>query len=544
MRDQCWMFREVASRGGGGNILSSGEIVVRRKAALGDVLSATVIAQRLADMDFQVAFQTHPHCAALLKYVPCIKSVTAPEGHAHIDLDGAYESHPFRRARHFHQIWFEVATRSAKFISLDLGTPANARPRLYLRAQQREVAKALYCDWPRPVVLICPKSQYYNTRSVPDRIWEAAAGLIDGTVGWLGLDPAPGNTRDLKVRTVDSLIHAISAADLIITTDTGPMHISAALNVKTLVLGQSSDPVLHLTDQQDWQAIYPKLDCLNCQENKCPKNYYMPPCQEFNPNTIAAKANQMLRKTRVSAVVPIYKPDKAMLDRCLEALRPQVDEIVLTMESGGVCPGYKDLLVTKPEAGIGFGRNVNFGVRHTSGDLVLILNDDVYLEPDAVAKMKAVMGPSVGIVGQFLKYPDGRIYHAGKPRAPGGGIGFPHVDLGKYLPSITQPCEMENTNGASILVRREAFYDIGGYDERFLFYAEDDDLCMRMRKHGWKVWYQPDARGIHEEHRETSKLPDRDKIMHQSNRLFGQLWGRYFYHNRDNRGLGNFNYCR
>jgi len=236
-----------------------------------------------------------------------------------------------------------------------------------------------------------------------------------------------------------------------------------------------------------------------------------------------------------------------MLNKCIQSVEHQVDEIVLTMEQGGVIPSGtltsgKIRSVRHSGSNIGFGRNVNFGLRHTKNPFVLVLNDDVYLAPNAVEKMLEVMKPKVGIVGHLTWYPNGTIYHAGKPRAAGGGIGFPHIDHRGYIPTITEPREMENTNGASILVRRKAFYDIGGFDERFLFYAEDDDLAMRVRRAGWQVWYTPYATGIHDEHAETRKRPDMMKIMQESNALFGQLWGEYFRWNRNNPGLGNFDY--
>jgi GT2 family glycosyltransferase len=200
--------------------------------------------------------------------------------------------------------------------------------------------------------------------------------------------------------------------------------------------------------------------------------------------------------------------------------------------------------VRKQADRIGFGRNVNFGVRHTSGKYVLVLNDDVYLAPDAVIRMMECMKPRTGVVGQLLRYPDGTIYHAGKIRMGNGGIGFPHVDHRQREASIKTPMEMENTNGASFLFRRRAFYDADGYDDGFFFYAEDDDICMKIRKAGWGVWYTPLATGIHDEHQESRNWPERMAVMQQSNARFGQKWARYFQHNLGNPGLGNFDYLR
>lgn len=545
-KNECFLLRQLLPEGGGNRMSSA--LSVRRTAALGDVLSSTVVVDRLRELGFEISFQTHPHCAPLLRYVPGINHVAGTNGYCHVNLDGAYERHPHRRTLHFNDAWFFAAANALSSLSVDLGKALNARPRLKVSKEQRAIARAKWVDAPRPIILICPGSQYYRVRTVPDRVWQAAAKEFPGTTYWIGLSPAPPGIKDLEVRSIDSLVSTIAAADMLVTTDTGPMHIAAALDTRVLVIGQSSDPALHLTDQNDWQAIYPDLDCLNCQENLCPKDQYLPPCQAIDPAQISQTVRDSF-KPSVSAVIPIYQPETELLNACLEAVLPQVDEIIITKEAlGKVPPGTitnpRIRHVTHPGHRIGFGRNVNFGFRHTHGEQVLVLNDDVILDHDAVVELQNLAGDGVGIIGQFLKYPDGRIYHAGKPRAANGGIGFPHIDLGKYLPSITQPCEMENTNGASILVNRKAFYEVGGFDERFLFYAEDDDLAMRMRKNGWQVWYQPNAQGTHHEHAETKKMSDMHSIMAESNRLFGTLWGEYFRHNAKNPGLGNFGYLK
>jgi len=531
---------------GGGNAISSQRIIIRRIAALGDVLSATVVAEKLKELGHEVIFQSHPSAHPILRRVPCVSQIAEPSGYSHVNLDGAYETNPQRRSLHFNEMWFARANHDLSPYAITLQN-ANARPKLVITANEKAIARAKFSDYAKPWVFICPASQFYNVRSVPTGIWEEATKRINGTCFWLGLHPAPHGIVDLQVRSLSTLLPWLSCADLLVTVDTGPMHFAAAMRVKVLAISQSSPPELHLSDQVDFQTIAPPLDCLGCQENKCPISQYTPPCQAISPEEIATACNAKVATERISCVIPIYRPDSAMLNRCLAAVLPQVDEVIVTKEASGMVPtgtitNTKIRHVTHRQNGLGFGRNVNFGFRHTNSPYVLVLNDDVYLAPDAVERLMQVMAPKVGVVGHLTRYPDGSLYHSGKPRAQNGGIGFPHIDHRRYIPTITEPCEMENTNGASILVRREAFYDIGGFDERFLFYAEDDHLCMCMRKNGWKVMYTPHATGVHDEHRETSKLPNMMQIMAQSNALFGQIWTEYFRHNRNNPGLGDFNY--
>jgi GT2 family glycosyltransferase len=46
-------------------------------------------------------------------------------------------------------------------------------------------------------------------------------------------------------------------------------------------------------------------------------------------------------------------------------------------------------------------------------------------------------------------------------------------------------------SGAAMMVRRKTWEQVGGFDERFFMYFEDNDLCLRMRKLGWDIWYNP-----------------------------------------------------
>src|SRR5271154_4518957 len=85
--------------GGSGGIKRSlaREIVVRRNAALGDALCATVVADKLIEQGFDVVFQTHAACHCIIRRHPRIARVEEPQGYTDINLDGAYENNPQRR---------------------------------------------------------------------------------------------------------------------------------------------------------------------------------------------------------------------------------------------------------------------------------------------------------------------------------------------------------------------------------------------------------------------------------------------------------------
>jgi len=550
---QCFMIKENSDQGGNAVKPAGSDVIIQRIAAFGDVVACTVVVDKLHDLGFKVGFASHPTMFPVLKRCPRVKEIfTANSVPVHVKLDGAYEKSPHRRTTHFYELFIKAANAQLASRGINIRSPLNARPRLYVHPKATNILSRALIQFPKPWVFICPRSDSYRARQIQGHIWQKAAEWMHGTKFWVGRGEAPKGIHNLRVGSMDDIINFLTLADILVTVDTGPMHVANAIGKKVLAICQSSSPELHLSDQTDFLTIAPKLDCLNCQENICPKSEFMPPCQQVDPEMISAWTNDRLRSIEtddISAVIPIYKPSAAMLNRCLNALLPQVHEIIITRERGGVIPQgllthQKIRHVMKPAEKIGFGRNVNFGFRHTRGKYVLVLNDDVYLAPDAVQRMMDVMKSGVGIVGMLTRYPDGTIYHAGKVRQPGTGIGFPHVDLRKTEASIKVPMEMENTNGAAILIRREAFYAAGGYDEEFQFFAEDDDLCMKIRLAGWKLWYTPLATGIHDEHQETRHVKDINFIMRKSNERFGMKWREYFRHNANNPGLGNFDYLK
>jgi len=461
-----------ALRDGGGNFAHDNSVVVRRSAALGDCLAASCVSDKLIERGYSVVYQAHSGVHCILRRLKNRVAVAEPNGFAHCDLDNAYENDPQRRAKHFHQMFLDAANHQLHSRSINLGPALNCKPKMAVTQIEKAAALNKFKDFARPWVFICPRSNTYSVRQVPDGIWQQAAAMMKGTKFWLGNQhPAPPGIIDLGVRHLDNLITWMSAADIVVSVDTGPMHIAAAMGIPVVAINQSSAPELHLSDQCDYITVSPQgLDCLNCQVLVCPKNQHFPPCQNVNPALIADWVNARLRSrfdNDVSAVVAVYRPDANILNRCLESLIPQVAEIVVVRDTYGQFPQgalahQKIRYVTMPQSDCGYGRKILYGTRYTNGRWILHCNDDAYLEPDCVQKLHSAVRPDTGIITPLLRYPEDKtIYHAGKLRTP-GARGWGHVDHRKHLPTFTDITELENTCGCVILIRRQAFYDVDG----------------------------------------------------------------------------------
>lgn len=510
--------------------LTKSSFTIRRTAALGDTLAATCVAKKLAEMGHPVVFQSHDSTHCILKRVPYVHRVEEVNGAAHINLDGAYETRADRSTSHFYDIFIDRANEALATWNIVL-PKSNLCPRMEVSDEEKQDCLKILQKHPKPWILICPRSNHWANRTIPNAIWMETAKMMVGTKFWLGNDSPPSGIINLSCRHFDNAIKFIACSDLLVTVDTGPMHVAASLQIPVVAIEQSSSPSLHLSDQQDWVSIAPPLDCLNCQKNICPLDAKNPPCQRVSPELIAKAVNKRLQVTQdaVSAIVCIYRPTTGNLQRCIASVINQVNEVIIVGQHNSVIPdgapvGEKIKYVVRPGKQISYGRNANWGARHANNAFLLLLNDDCFLEPDVVAKLKSSMTDKVGIVSHLYRYPSGEIQHGGKYREP-GAAGWGHIDHRAKESRIKSVVEMENVCMASCLVRRKAFFDVEGFDSDLAFYSEDDCLCLQMRHRGWKVMYNPHACAIHIDHQSTRNVIGINDIVKQSNLILERKWG-------------------
>jgi GT2 family glycosyltransferase len=147
----------------------------------------------------------------------------------------------------------------------------------------------------------------------------------------------------------------------------------------------------------------------------------------------------------------------------------------------------------------------NRGAHQGRGDILLFLNNDVeVLDPDWLDELERwVERPEVGIVGAKLLYPDGIIQHAGIVLGMEGHAS--HV-FGGLRDGCTGPFGSVNwyrdvlaVTGACMMVRREVFEALGGFDEQYVLVFGDIEICLRAVARGYRVVYTPFARLIHYE---------------------------------------------
>ncbi|MFA7119503.1 MAG: glycosyltransferase family 2 protein [Sphaerochaetaceae bacterium] len=161
----------------------------------------------------------------------------------------------------------------------------------------------------------------------------------------------------------------------------------------------------------------------------------------------------------------------------------------------------------------GFAHGCNYGVERSKGDLVLFLNSDTEVCESAIDKSVncIVKDTHIGAVGIKTILRDGSFDAACKRGFPtpfaslsyflGLEKKFPKSRIfGKYhltYLSNTENCEVDAIAGAFLLMRKDLFQELGGFDEQFFMYGEDLDLCMKIKLSGHSILYLSDAIMIH-----------------------------------------------
>ncbi|BCW98670.1 MAG: glycosyl transferase [Armatimonadota bacterium] len=221
----------------------------------------------------------------------------------------------------------------------------------------------------------------------------------------------------------------------------------------------------------------------------------------------------------VSAIVVSYNTRDMTLE-CLRALKadlagmPSETWVVDNASSDGSAEAvekhFPEVHVLQSGRNAGFGAANNMAMERARGDLFLLVNSDAFLRPGCARGLADCLErhPDAAVAGPRIVRPDGSLQiSCFRFPSPGRSVLenlfvaslFPnHPALGDYrrwAHDIER--EVDWVIGACMLVRRKAYEQVGGFDERFFMYAEETDWQKRMRAAGWKVWFTPAGETVH-----------------------------------------------
>jgi hypothetical protein len=225
---------------------------------------------------------------------------------------------------------------------------------------------------------------------------------------------------------------------------------------------------------------------------------------------------------RLSALIVnfhTYGEIAACLGSLAAALDPARDEILVVDHGsdpaalGALAARFPAVRWLPTAQNPGFGAGINRAARAASGQRLLVLNPDATISSNLPAQLAATLdsAPDIAIVGPLVRTGDGRL-EASARRFPGWSTVFggrstwlTRVWPGNPFsrrnlltgPEVTAPVDVDWVSGACLLVRRDVFEALGGFDEQFFMYWEDADLCRRARAAGRRVVYEPRATVTH-----------------------------------------------
>jgi N-acetylglucosaminyl-diphospho-decaprenol L-rhamnosyltransferase len=228
-------------------------------------------------------------------------------------------------------------------------------------------------------------------------------------------------------------------------------------------------------------------------------------------------------RRRVSVVMVVYMTGEALHQSLACVLAdPLVDELVIVDNGSAPAEAVRlrelaahdaRVLLAQGQGNVGFAKGANLGARTATGELLVFLNPDAFLQPGCVAALAREIEtqPVPSIVGGRVLNPDRTEQRGGRrgeitpmsalfsisglaKAAPAWGRFEVHWE-GDTVPNHALP--VPTISGACFCMRREDFDRVDGFDEGYFLHVEDVDLCWRVRREGGQVLFHPMAEVIH-----------------------------------------------
>lgn len=235
----------------------------------------------------------------------------------------------------------------------------------------------------------------------------------------------------------------------------------------------------------------------------------------------------------LSIVIVSYKV-RERLRSCLDSLRlsdpggPTFEVIVVDNASddgtvGTLAPAYPEVAFLSMDRNLGFSIACNRGAARSSGGMILFLNPDTVVYPDTLATVLrfAKQRPRAGIVGCRIIDGEGCLQLACRRSIPTLGVALSRLSglsflfpsskvFGRYNLTYLDPAQsypVEAVSGSFLLITRDAFTDVGGFDEDYFLYAEDLDLCLKVARTGREIWYCGETSIVHHKGQSAATRP-------------------------------------
>ena len=213
-------------------------------------------------------------------------------------------------------------------------------------------------------------------------------------------------------------------------------------------------------------------------------------------------------KPLVSIVLPVYNQFHYTYN-CLKSIIKNTGDIPYEVILADDCSTdltkditqiVENIVVAKTSENMRFLRNCNHAAKYAKGDYILFLNNDTQVQSNWLSTLLELIDrdEKIGMVGSKLLYPDGTLQEAGGILWRDGSAWNYGNRRSPLEPEFNYVKEADYISGAAIMIRKSLWEEIGGFDDRFApAYCEDSDLAFEVRRHGYKVMYQPLSLVVH-----------------------------------------------
>jgi len=225
---------------------------------------------------------------------------------------------------------------------------------------------------------------------------------------------------------------------------------------------------------------------------------------------------------RISVVIVNWNT-RDYLRTCLSSLvgavrEPPLREIIVVDNASGdgsaqvVAQEFPDVLLIRNDRNLGYAAANNQGIRASKGEYIMLLNPDAWVQKGCLESLAEFLdaNPCAAAAAPRLLNPDGSLQQSVRSFPAPPPLIFDALGLARLFPRSrvlaayrmtwwghSDVREVDQPMASALMLRRSALDEIGLFDERFPLYFNDVDLCLRLKRAGWKVLYLPDAVCVH-----------------------------------------------
>jgi len=255
------------------------------------------------------------------------------------------------------------------------------------------------------------------------------------------------------------------------------------------------------------------------------------------------------------SIVTVSWNTKELLRRCLTTLQAELvglDAEVFLIDNNSADGSaemvanehpWVRLIANADNRGFAAANNQAFAL--AAGDYVLLLNPDTEVQPGSISTLLNFLDthPQAGIVAPQLLNTDGSIQRSCREFPTFAGMLYELIGLSRIFPKCDEfrrykmldwnhddERQVDQPEGACLLVRREILQQVGTLDEGFFMLFEEVDWCYRIKQQGWQIWFTPDARVIH--HYGQSIKQVKAKMILSSHRGLHRFWQKHYRNGR------------